>query len=746
VPGDADASLLIEAINYRALEMPPDEQLTPEQIGILTQWVQIGAPWPVNDPTVAPAGAAVSAEDRSFWSFRPLSNPMVPHVADPDWPRNPIDNFILKRLAEDELAPAPSADRLTLIRRAYYDLIGLPPTPEEIDAFLANESPLAYESLIERLLESPRYGERWGRHWLDLVRYAESNGHGNDQYRPDAYRYRDYVVKAFNDDKPYDRFVMEQLAGDEIAPENPDALVATGFLRHWIYENNQRLVRLVREIILNDVTEVTGEVFLAMGFGCARCHDHKFDPIPRRDYYRLQAFFSPMLARDDVPLFGQRQIESRQPLQSRWEEFTANIRAQIDELERPIRQKAVNRAMRMFPQEIKDIYRKPRDENSPLEMQLIALVDRQLRDSQQNPQSKLEGPAQERYQQLLAELEQFREYRPDPIPYAMVVSDIGPIAPPTVIPGDKAASDVLPGFPSVFDESNAEVEPLPTSPNSTGRRAALGRWIASPNNPLTTRVIANRIWQYHFSRGLVATSSDFGRLGVPPSHPELLDWLAQRFVADGWSFKSMHRLIMTSATYRQSSLAEGSELAQTKDPTGTLLWRSRIRRLDAEQIRDAVLLVSGQLDLQAGGPSVNSDVPRRTIYTTVIRNTPDPLLRVFDAPDGFTTTAQRDVTTTATQALMLINGEWLLEQARKWSAKLCAEHSTDAERLERAFRSTMGRLPSPEEVDEVGSFLEQQVQWNMRADASCDPGTATERAWSDLCHVLLNSNEFLYID
>ena len=740
---DADASLLLEAINYRSLEMPPDRQLDAEQIGYLTRWVQMGAPWPADDPQGNPAGSHISDEDRSFWSFQPLTKPVVPESTDAGWGLNPIDNFILRRLSAEELSPAQNADRVTLIRRASIDLIGLPPTPAEVLAFVADTSPLAYENLIDRLLESPRYGEKWGRHWLDLVRYAESNGHGGDQYRPDAFRYRDYVVTAFNADKPYDRFVMEQLAGDEIAPDDPDALTATGFLRHWIYESNQRKVRLVREIILNDVTEVTGEVFLGMGLSCARCHDHKFDPISRRDYYRLQAFFSSMLARDDVALIDGQQLETRETKQARWEQITRDIRAEIDALERPVRQKAVDRALRMFPQEVKDLYRKPRQTNSPLELQLVALVDRQLRDSQQGPERKLTGPARQRWDELNASLARFNEHRPDPIPYAMVVSDIGPIAPPTRIPGDQ--TNIEPGFLSVLDEDSAVIEPVPEAPDSTGRRTALARWIVSPSNPLSTRVIVNRIWQYHFGRGLVGTSSDFGRLGETPSHPELLDWLACRFVEDGWSFKAMHRLVMTSATYRQASRRTTPNEALAKDPGNEWLWRSRIRRLDAEQIRDAALLVSGQLDLQAGGPSVQSQEPRRTIYTKVIRNTPDPLLRVFDAPDGFGSVAQRDVTTTPTQALMMINGDWASDLAEAWASRICRQELGVDKRIEWAFRSATGRSPTAAQLDDIRDFLASQAERNL-VDPSLEQGAAEHKAWADLCHILLNSNEFLYVD
>ena len=305
VPGKVEESLLIEAVNYESLEMPPDGPLSSREIAILADWVKRGAPWP--EPAASrSAGAAgrITDEDRAYWAFQPLVNPPVPEVAEDGWSRNPIDRFIIAKLNAEGLRPAPEADRRALIRRAAYDLTGLPPEAAEVEAFLADRSPTAYETMIERLLASPGYGERWGRHWLDLARYAESDGHGADRYRPEAWRYRDYVIRSFNDDKPYDRFILEQLAGDEVAPGDFEALTATGFLRHWIYENNQREIREVREIILNDVTDVTADVFLGLGFGCARCHDHKFDPILQEDYYRLQAFFAPLLPRDDIITAG----------------------------------------------------------------------------------------------------------------------------------------------------------------------------------------------------------------------------------------------------------------------------------------------------------------------------------------------------------------------------------------------------------------------------------------------------------
>ncbi len=744
VPGDVEESLLVEAIGYETLEMPPDGKLSDREAAALTSWVKMGAPWPSSGPAKpAEAAGTISDEDRAYWAIRPVEDPPVPVADDGGWSRNPIDGFVARRLETRGLAPAPEADRRALIRRASYDLIGLPPSSEEVEAFLADPSPTAYEALIDRLLASPRYGERWGRHWLDLVRYAESDGHGADRYRPEAWRYRDYVIRAFNDDKPYDRFVLEQLAGDEVAPDDADALTATGFLRHWTYENNQRQLREVREIILNDVTDVTGEVFLGLGIGCARCHDHKFDPILQEDYYRLQAFFAPMLPRDDILTATESQRERFRVAQALWEAETADVRRQIEAIEGPVRASLREREARLLPQDLKEIDRKPREQATPLELQLAALIDR-LKDGASRT---IDGAFKKKPEKLKAlqglrdQLGKFDGLKPGPLPAPMVITDVGPEAPPTEMPGSRKA--VEPGFPMVLGGQSARVEAPPLAPLSTGRRTALALWIASPDNPLTARVIVNRIWQHHFGAGLVATSSDFGRLGDRPSHPELLDWLASRFVRDGWSVKAMHRLIMTSATYRQGALDAGSEAAWRDDPNNRWLGRMPIRRLDADQVRDTMLAASGELDPAVGGPSVEPTAPRRTVYTRKLRYTPEPLLQAFDAPDGFASTPQRDVTTTATQALSLMNGAWTLGRAAAIAALLLRDAASDEPALvATAYRRVLGRSPDDFEAAAALQFLRDQP---ARVDGTASrPGR--EQALIDLCHVLLNSNELIYTD
>ncbi|MCO6456117.1 MAG: DUF1553 domain-containing protein [Pirellulaceae bacterium] len=729
-PGDADGSLLVEAVRYESFEMPPDGKLADEQIAVLARWVEMGAPWPGGAAAAPPTRqeARITDADRAFWSFQPLVRHEPPQVDRAEWSANPIDRFLYQRLLAEGLEPAARADRRTLVRRATFDLLGLPPTADEVRQFVDDPSPDAYAELIERLLSRPEYGERWARHWLDLVRYAESDGFRQDAYRPDAWRYRDYVIRSLNQDKPYDRFVQEQLAGDELWPGEPEAMVATALLRHGIYEYNQRDVRTQWSDMLNDITDVTADVFLGLGMGCARCHDHKFDPILQEDYYRLQAFFTPLLPRDDLPLAAPDEVARYHAALVEWERQTAELRQQIAELEADVRAAAADSAINKFPQDIRPMLRKAPPEREPFEQQLAALANRQVVLEYQNLKvdSKLKGEQKARWEELQKQLAEFDHLKPQPLPAAFTVTDVGPAAPPTRIPGKRNSPDVPPGFLSVLDPSPAEIpDSLPNS-QTTGRRAALVMWLTRPDHPLTTRVIVNRVWQQHFGQGLVATPSDFGRLGEPPSHPELLDWLATEFVARGWSFKQLHRLIMTSAAYQQSSLGEMSEAARLKDPENRLLWRMSPRRLEAEQIRDALLAASGELDRREGGPSAESDVPRRTVYTKIFRNTRDPLLAAFDAPDAFASLPKRNVTTTPTQSLLMINGAWGLQRAAAMARAVQQDSTTAAQQVQSAFWRAYSRPATDEELARALDFLaqQQQVAAEVGPRANLVPGTA----------------------
>lgn len=710
-PGKPDESLLIEAVNYDPFgyQMPPTGKLEEKDIAALTKWVELGAPWPgASAEGVVAAGPRekITDEDRAFWSFQPLASPEVPNVNDGGWSQTPIDRFIYARLAAEGLEPAEKADPRQLIRRVYFDLIGLPPDPVEVERFAADPSPKAFERIVDELLASPRYGERWGRHWLDLVRYAESDGWRQDAYRPHAWRYRDYVIESFNEDKPYDRFVQEQLAGDEIAPNDPDALVATGFLRHMIYEYNQRDARTQWNEILTDMTDTTADVFLGLGMGCARCHDHKFDPILQKDYFALQAFLAPAIWRDDVPAASHEDVEAFNTQLAAWEEATAEIRSKIEAIRGVHDKRAFDGAVNKFPEDIIAMVRKPATERTPLESQLAYLAIRQgdYDIERLNLTSKLKGETKTEYEELVAELKKFDHLKPEPLPQAMTVTDVGPEPPVTTIWGGRDQTPIEPAFLTVLGEPAPEIVP-PEGLDSTGRRTALAKWLTQPDHPLTTRVIANRIWKYHFGRGLVPTTSDFGRLGEAPTHPELLDWLARRFVADGWSFKRMHRLILTSAVYQQTALRETPQVAALKDPTNRLLWRFNTTRLDADQIRDAMLFASGELRERTGGPSVDHGQPVRSIYTKVVRNSRDPFLAAFDFPMGFTSTPERNTTTTPTQALMMINGDYTLARAAALARRL-SRHSDSRKQIEEGFLLAFGRAPTSSELNVIEEFLE----------------------------------------
>jgi mono/diheme cytochrome c family protein len=718
VPGKPEESLLIKAVRYtdRDLQMPPKgKKLSDEQIAALTEWVRLGAPRPAPVATDRLHRRRRTAEDKDWWAFQPLRRPVVPEVKNLQWSANPVDRFILARLETEELKPSPEAERRTLIRRAYFDLIGLPPGAQEVERFVSDRAPDAYEKVIDGLLHSPHYGEKWGRHWLDLVRYAESDGFKLDEYRPTAWRYRDYVIRSFNDDKPYNRFLMEQVAADELWPENPEAVVGTGYLRLTIYEYNQRNVHAQWAGIINDLTDVTGDAFLGLGMQCARCHDHKFDPILQKDYFRLRAFFAPLSPREDLPLATPQALAEYRRQLARWQEKTAAIRAQIDALEKPVRERTARAVLDKFPKEIQAIMNKPAAGRTPYEQQINDLAYRQVTYEFEKLDGKFKGEEKEKLDRLRDELDKFDEFKPKPLPTMPLVTDIGPVAPPNTIPRRGSGEDIAPGFLSLLGAAPAVITPVPESPGTTGRRAALARWLAQPDNRFTTRVMVNRIWQRHFGQGIVATPSDFGHLGEPPTHPELLDWLANYFVEHNWSVKAMHRLILTSATYRQSALTPASEVARAKDPDNRLLWRMNVRRLEAEQIRDAMLTATGELDETVGGPSVDASKPRRTVYTRWLRNSRDSLLEAFDPPDAYVSTPQRNVTTTPSQALLLINGQYTLQRAQALAQRIA--HSLHAPR-------SSGREFAPSEIRGNQSRLTSAATSQGLRAPNFDPGNS----------------------
>ncbi len=716
VVGHLEESLLLDAVNYRSFEMPPEGKLSEEQIGHLTQWVEMGAPWPAGETVAAalPSGRELTDEDRAYWAFQPVKRVEPPTIAGDSWSRTAVDHFILAKIREAQLEPAPEADRVTVARRLYLDLTGLPPTLPQMDAFLSSSSDKAYENLVDQLLASPAYGENMARFWLDLVRYAESDGYKQDTFRPTSWRYRDYVVQSFNADKPYDRFVMEQLAGDEIDPTNNDAIAATGYLRNGIYEYNQRDAFGQWKTILEDMTETTSDAFLGLGLGCAKCHDHKFDPLLQKDYYRLQAFLCNVSFQDEHPLTSPDNVVEYQSQLAKWEEATKSIREKLTALEAPKLKELEKAAVSPFQEDFQKIYYKPAAERTPYEEQIAHLVYLQVLEKypELDKKFKKDSPERAEWEGLKKELATFDSQKPAPLPTTLTVTDVGPLAPVVHVPDRPKLGEVAPGFPTVIDPEPAVIPSISGNSLTTGRRTTLAKWIASPTNPLSTRVIVNRIWALHFGTGLVASTSDFGRLGEPPSHPELLDWLTSEFIANEWSLKSLHKTIVMSAVYRQASHnphePQMMESGMRTDPAARLLWRFPIRRLAAEQIRDSMLAVSGELDAKAGGPGSELDTNRRSVYLKSMRNTREPLLEAFDQPDRIVGTGSRNVTTSPTQSLLMINGDWTLVRAAKLAHRLEQEIAGGDDSLVRqAYRIAYARDPQEAEIERGQEFLQQ---------------------------------------
>jgi uncharacterized protein DUF1553/uncharacterized protein DUF1549 len=721
---------------------------------------------------------------RALWSIQPVRTPTPPRVTHRRWVRTPIDAFVMADLEKAGIAPASRADKITLLRRASLDLIGLPPTPEDVAAFLADKSANAFDKVIDRLLASPQYGERWARHWLDLARYAESEGFKADETRPNAWRYRDYVIKAFNTDKPYDRFLMEQLAGDELWPDDFDARVATAFNRHYPDESNARNLMQRRQEILNDITDTVGATFLGLTVGCARCHDHKFDPILQADYYRLQAFFANVRAADDVLLVPQPQAELHRARFAEWEAQTRDVRERIAAVEAPKRQEIERELIEKYPEAIQAAIKKPGDERTPIEWQMFHKAKTYL-----DPKShayvassrivggQLKGETRKQWDALQAELKTFDRLNPGELPMATAIVDANRTAPTTfTLYGgayDAPVDEVQPGFLTILDSKPAAIEPLPAGVESTGRRATLARWLVNPSNPLTARVMVNRIWHYHFGRGLAASPSNFGISGERPTNPALLDWMAAEFARSGWSMKAMHRLIMRSSVYQQSSAwrAEAGKI----DSGNRLWWRFPRQRLEGEVIRDSALAVAGVLNTTFGGPSVFPDVPpgmesrggwkvserpedrnRRSIYVFVRRNTRYPLFEAFDMPDTHESCARRDVTTSPLQALMMLNSSMTIEWARAFAGRVLKQAGEDPiAQIDAAYQLAYSRRPRAAERASALDFfnrhraiLENRTAAGGKLSVPAErPPTVTETAAAtlvDFCHMLLNSNEFVH--
>ncbi|MDF1737947.1 MAG: PSD1 and planctomycete cytochrome C domain-containing protein [Verrucomicrobiales bacterium] len=719
VKGDPENSLLIEAIlrSDPDFSMPPKDSdaLTEARITDLKKWITMGAPWPEskNFTEVERDENGFSAEDRNWWAVQPVTDPEVPADSGSEWARNPIDHFVARKLTENRLQPAPEATPLELVRRIYFDLHGLPPLPAQVDAFVEAcqlNPDEALKNLIDELLASPRYGERWGQSWLDVVRYAESDGYNQDAYRPGAKNYRNYVIQSFNEDKPYTQFVREQLAGDIIDPDNPDVLIGTSFLRQGIYEYNLNNARMQWDIIMTDMTNVTGEAFLGLSVGCAQCHDHKFDPILQKDYFALQAFLSTTSWPTDMPLATAAQKAEFAKQEKIWEEATGEIREELEALKFDRLESQRKKEVAMFPEDIQAMVHKSPDAREPFEEQMVQLVQRQIDENSSRidfAKSFKDKPEKlKQWEALNKKLETFAHLKPKPLPIGFVATDVSsrPVTP--VIKKRDKEIPVEPAFLTLLGQPAPEFKPTKTT---TGRRLALADWIASPENPLSTRVITNRIWQGHFGTGLVATPNDFGNLGEAPSHPELLDWLTIQFVEGGWKMKDLHRLILTSATYRMTARKEPTSTESQTDPSNRLLWRFPPRRLSSEEVRDAMLVTSGEIrySKSAHPESVSGSAPDRSIYVKKLRNKPDALLNSFDSPLGFQSTASRPETTTPTQSLMLINNTWPMDRAKAFAKSLRFNEDGDREeKIISAYQRALSRPPNEKEINNAIALID----------------------------------------
>jgi mono/diheme cytochrome c family protein len=747
-------SLLVDAINYQTYEMPPKEKLPADQIQVLTKWVEMGVPIPADAETERPASnklipPKVTEETKQFWSFLPVANPEVPDVMDGDWVQNPIDHFVLAKLEQAGLAPNPRASRTQLIRRAYYDLIGLPPSIEQVEAFVNDESPDAFENVIDHLLESKHYGERWGRHWLDLVRYAESNSYERDGDKPHIWRYRDYVIRSFNEDKPYTQFIKEQLAGDEFTARTPDSIVATGYYRLGIWDDEPVSQKMALYDDLDDIVMTTSQVFLGMTMNCARCHDHKLDPIPQKDYYRFLSFFHG-IRRYGVRGFDTVEDASIGPIAVTAEqEHTAAVRSKLD------------RELAEVNRKIDQVNRRLRELMTPPEKEDFKAVEVRVDIAKKYAGKGLAKAQAKDYIKAMARRREIEETRPDEIAKALIVKEVGAVPRETFVlvrgnanvPGEK----VEPGFPSILSPP-APIVTLPESGKSSGRRLALANWIASRDNKMTARVMVNRMWQHHFGRGIVRSSNNFGSAGIRPTHPELLDWLATSFMDTGWKLKSMHKTIMMSSAYQMSSQA--SEMGLEKDPANHLIWRFDMRRLSAEELRDSILAANGSLNPKMGGPSFYPLIPaevlagqsrpgagwgnsspeersRRAVYIFIKRSLLDPLMADFDFADVDATCPVRFVTTQPTQSLALLNSEFANRQAGIFADHLEDEVGDDpAAQVRLGLTKITQRRPTEDEVDRGVAFLDGLKEENVPAD----------EALRYFCLLAYNMNEFLYLD
>jgi hypothetical protein len=833
IPGNAEGSLIYKRITGQikpAMPMAPLPALTAEEIGAIKDWIGAGALMSDSQkPATAPGKAddssllvygnyrerKITEADRQWWAFQKPVRAAVPRVADARWSTNPIDAFVRAKQEEKGLRPAPAADRNTLIRRAYLDLVGLLPSPAEVEAFVKDQSPRAWENLIDRLLDSPHYGERWSRMWLDVARYADSTGYEYDYDFENAWRYRDYVIKAFNQDKPWNQFVIEQLAGDEIDNPTYDSLTATGFVRLGPRVLDRDLENPnYRFDYLDDMVRTTFQGFQGLTVNCARCHDHKFDPITRKDYYKSLAIFNSFVEYD-YPLVPS---EESARYEKTANEINGKIKAlnkEIAAVEAPYKKELFQATLAKFPADIQEAFKTPEGQRTPGQKLLVAQVSRvQGNDDDAGPAAKIkvsEADAMRR-KDLEDQIDALKKQLPPRPPVAMGIRDGDyrftphePFQPGTggginyedfgfkgkFLPSrgdayqpppayfastglgsfadEMKAPLIEPGFLTALTTASPRITPPARSTWPTsGRRRALAEFIASEDNPLTARVMVNRIWYQHFGHGIVATPNNFGKMGTPPTNPALLDWLATEFMRRGWSIKQMQRLIMTSETYKMASAYYQAD-SLAKDPTDQFLWRFPVKRLEAEIIRDATLSASGDINLEPGGPAFFPPVPkavvsgvpikgkwlltkddsstrRRSIYASVKRNLKYPMFEVFDQPDASLSCERREVTTVPTQALTLFNNETYLVQSHDLAERVQREAGSEAPaQVKLLYRIAFSREASGKEIQEAMEFLNRRRSAG-RAGSHDETNQLALNPLAELAHVILNSNEFVYIN
>ncbi|MBM3774099.1 MAG: DUF1553 domain-containing protein [Acidobacteria bacterium] len=812
VPGSAEKSLLFQKVSTAAMPPGNEIKLSAEQIGILRRWIDGGARAARAYGSLTKAEAPpVTAQDRMFWSFRKPVEPPLPRVRGRNRVRAPIDRFLLAKLEEKGLTFSKDTDRATLIRRASFDLTGLPPAPGEVDAFVADSSPGAYERLLDRLLASPHFGERWGRHWLDAAGYADTMGGDNDagitKVGQGKWRYRDYVVRSLNQDKPWDQFLTEQIAGDELVdwrsakkytPEIQEKLIATGFLRTAYDdtdENELNTADLRLAVVQRLISNLSGSV-LGLTVGCAQCHTHKYDPIPQRDYYQIMAIFSPAYNHQSwLQPKDRLMVEVSPGEKAEIDRHNAEIDRQIEPLKKQvaaIRQAHENRlldekllqAPEEIRLEIKAALKTPREKRSMLDKFLLDKFEKKVKVAEDEVTAAFSPEEKARIASLEADMKPY-EVKRAALGNIHAVYDVGPPMRDYLLRRGNhltPAAEVLPGFLEVLTEPGKPftIQDLPAgqaappagSPAAaaTGRRLAFARWLTDRDSPaggLVGRVAVNRAWQHLFGEGMVATPDNFGRSGAPPANPELLDWLTVEFSRQGWRLKPLIRLIMTSTAYRQSSEVEtGSKgaAAISADPANKLLWRMRLRRLEAEIIRDRILAASGKLNLALGGPSVLLDHRpdgmvilsekdtagpdrqwRRSLYILSRRNYHHSFLAAFDQPMMNLNCTRRNSSAVVGQALFMLNDDFVREQSREFARRVAATAGpSSGSRVARAFELAFSRKPAAGEAAWGEEFLARRTARHLAANAA--PEQAAERALASFCHVLLNASEFLYVN